>query len=188
VKADSDHRGLLVLVVGPSGAGKDTLIGYCRERLCGDPAVVFPRRVVTRQESAHEDHHTVDHADFDKEVACGAYALHWRAHGLGYGVPASIHDDLARGRCVVVNVSRTVVAEARLRFRPLRIALVTAPPEVLAARLAARGRESAADVDSRIARAPASVVGEDVVVIDNSGFVEEAGDRLLAVIRGEIGR
>ena len=180
------HRGRLVLVVGPSGAGKDTLIGYCRERLSGDPSVVFPRRVVTREESAHEEHDTLDHGDFAGEIARGAYALHWRAHGLGYGVPAAILADLERGRSVVVNVSRAVVAEARHRFRPLTVALVTAPPDVLAARLSARGRESAADVDGRIGRVPATVVGDDVVVIDNSGFVEEAGDRLLAVIRGEV--
>jgi ribose 1,5-bisphosphokinase len=181
---DVAHSGRLVLVVGPSGAGKDTLIGYCRERLAGDPSVIFPRRVVTREEGAHEDHDTLDHRGFDDEVTRGAYALSWRAHGLGYGVPATIVADLAQGRSVVVNVSRMVVAEARQRFRPLSVALVTAPPDVLAARLSARGRENAADVDSRIARAPATVAGEDVVVIDNSGPVEEAGDRLLAVIRG----
>jgi ribose 1,5-bisphosphokinase len=137
-------RGTLVLVVGPSGAGKDSLIAWCRTQLADDPGVVFPRRIVTRPaDTDAEDHDVASEAEFAAALARGAFALHWRAHGLGYGIPATIAADLGAGRNVVVNVSRAVLDEARERFPPVRIAVVTAPPEVLAERLRRRNREEA---------------------------------------------
>ena len=177
-------RGTLVLVVGPSGAGKDSLIAWCRQRLAGDPAVVFPRRVVTRTaDSGAEDHDAATEAEFEAGVAEGAFALHWRAHGLGYGIPASIAADLAAGRNVVVNVSRAVLDEARRRFPPVRVAVVTAPPEVLAERLRRRNRETVGDIATRLARAAAyAPTGPDVVLIENAGSLEEAGAHLAALV------
>ena len=177
------RRGTLVLVVGPSGAGKDSLIAWCRQSLAADPAVVFPRRGVTRAADAGaEDHDVATEAEFEAAVARGAFALHWRAHGLGYGIPASIAADLAAGRNVVVNVSRAVIDEARDRFPPVRIAVVTAPPEVLAERLRRRNREAVGDIALRLARAAAyAPTGPDVVMIDNAGCIDAAGALLAAV-------
>jgi ribose 1,5-bisphosphokinase len=180
-------RGTLVLVVGPSGAGKDTLIGYCRRRLAGDPRVVFPRRVVTREGvPAIEDHDTLTADAFEARARANGFALHWDAHGLRYGIPAAIEADLAAGRTVVANVSRTVLDKARRRFAPLCVAAVTASREVLAQRLGARGRESDHDIGQRLDRgALLPVAGPDVAVIDNSGLPEVAGERLLSLLKGQ---
>ncbi len=178
--------GTLVLVVGPSGAGKDSLIAYCRERLAGSGRVVFPRRVITREDGGDtEDHETVSEDTFHRMVSEGAFALHWRAHGLGYGIPASIAADLAAGRAVLVNVSRSVIAEARRRFPPVLVASVTAPVEILAERLARRGRESPERIRFRLERSGSySVAGDDVLVLDNSGPIERSGEALIAAIAG----
>jgi ribose 1,5-bisphosphokinase len=175
----------LVLVVGPSGAGKDTLIDYCRARLPKGGDFVFPRRYVTRAgETAFEDHRVVPDADFAAGVAAGAFALHWRAHGLGYGIPACIEKQIEHGRVVVVNVSRTTVEEARGRFQPLLVVSVTAPRAVLAERLRRRARETPNEIDRRLDRAGESAFdGPDVVFIDNSGPVARAGEALLSLLR-----
>ncbi len=179
-------RGRLILVVGPSGAGKDSLIAWCRARLAGDAAVVFPRRVITRAVAdGSEDHDTVSEAAYGGMVAGGAFALHWRAHGLGYGIPASIAADLVAGRNVVVNVSRAVVGTARSHFQPLSVVSVTVPAVVLAERLRSRNREAAEDITGRLARADAyDIAGPDVVALDNSGPLPAAGARLAAIIAG----
>jgi ribose 1,5-bisphosphokinase len=167
-------HGALVLVVGPSGAGKDTLIAAARAALADDAGFVFPRRVVTRPAVAElEDHDTMGLTDFTAAREAGAFALDWQAHGLCYGIPSAILDDIATGKVVVVNTSRAVVTEALRRFPDCRVVLVTARTDVRAARLAGRGRESAADVAKRLEREGAPVpTGIDPVVIDNSGTLE----------------
>jgi phosphonate metabolism protein PhnN/1,5-bisphosphokinase (PRPP-forming) len=146
-------QGTLILVVGPSGAGKDTLIGGARTALAGDSRFVFPRRAITRPADAGgEDHEALSEAAFLDRAAAGGFALAWTAHGWRYGVPAGIGRDITAGATVVVSVSRQALADAAARFARVRAILVTAPPDVLAARLQARGRESAFTVASRLAR------------------------------------
>lgn len=173
-------RGTLFLVVGPSGSGKDTLIAAAREQL--GPRYLFPRRAITRPKDAGgEDHVAEDTASFEACERAGNYALSWRAHGLAYGIPASIASDLARGKHVVVNVSRAVVGAARAQFAPVRVILVTAPPDVLRARLLARGREDKAAVAERLDRA--ATVEADAVVV-NDGPLETAVAAFLAALKG----
>ena len=144
--------GRLVLVVGPSGAGKDTLIDGARMACRDDPRFVFPRRLVTRPASEFEDHDTISEISFDQAVAERRFAFWWSAHGLSYGIPASIDDDIRADRTVICNVSRTIVAAARERYARVAVVMITAPPEVLAARLAARNRTSDGEITGRIAR------------------------------------
>jgi phosphonate metabolism protein PhnN/1,5-bisphosphokinase (PRPP-forming) len=169
---------MLVLVVGPSGAGKDTLLDAARVALADDPRFRFVRRVITRPaEAGGEAHEPVTEAEF----ATRAFALSWQAHGLRYGIPADIETDLAAGRVVVANVSRGVIAEAARRF-PVRVIEVTASADILAARLASRGRETAADVAARLARSvpiPDRIIVETVM---NDAAIETGAARFLAAL------
>jgi len=180
-------RGTLFLVVGPSGAGKDSLIAGARAALGANPHYVFPRRHITRPEDADgEQHIEVSPAVFELAKREGAYSFTWQSHGLSYGIPQGIEDALAAGNSVIVNVSRAVVEEARRRFRPLKIVLVTAPTRVLAARLAARGRETAAEIAERIERAGYTAPsGPDVVTIENDGKLADAVKGFVAVLRDD---
>lgn len=182
--ARAERRGTLILVVGPSGAGKDTLIEGARRVLAGDPRFVFPRRVITRAaEAGGEAHEAMTSVEFAAAEAAGAFALAWGAHGLRYGIRREIDAKLAAERHVVVNVSRSILPAARERYRPLAIIEVTAPVEVLAQRLAARGRESAADIAERLERSDAvSVEGSEVIRIATVGTVEESLRKFLAAL------
>ena len=187
MRPSPNGRGTLFLVVGPSGAGKDSLIDAARQRLAANPGVVFVRRTISRlAEAGGEQHRPVTADEFDRLEASGAFALAWRAHALRYGIPREIHEDLASGRHVVANVSRTVIDEARQRFGPVRIIQITAPPEVLARRLAERGRESREDVAERLRRAGMTTVsGGDVTTIVNDRSLEDAIARFLAALAEE---
>ncbi len=134
--------GCFVAVVGPSGAGKDTLIAAARDRFADDPRFVFVRRVVTRRDGGNEDHDFVEPALFPAAVKAGAFALSWGAHGLFYGIPETVRRDVAAGRVVVANLSRGAVETARGLFPRVAVAVVTAPEAVLAARLAGRARRA----------------------------------------------
>lgn len=172
--------GRLVLVVGPSGAGKDTLIGLAQASRAGDDRVVFPQRVVTREASSFEKNEAVSQIMFGQMLAHGDFAFQWEAHGLRYGVPRSIVDSIRAGRVVVVNASRTIIDSARRSYANVRVVAVTAPPDVLAQRLAARGRSSDGSIDDRLRRTVSSA--EPDMTINNIGSAEEHAVELLKVI------
>jgi phosphonate metabolism protein PhnN/1,5-bisphosphokinase (PRPP-forming) len=147
------RRGLLLAVVGASGVGKDSLIAGAATRLARDPRFVFARRVVTRAaDSGGEQHVPMEPARFDALRDGGAFALAWNAHGISYGIPASLRAVIAEGRVVVANLSRTKLVEAAQALGPTIAIEVTAPPDLLHARLIARGREDAAAIEKRMAR------------------------------------
>lgn len=178
-------RGALILVVGPSGSGKDTLIDAAKSALSGNPRFHFPRREITRPaEAGGEDHIPIDAETFETRRDGGSYALAWGAHGLFYGVPGVIADILEGGTSVVVNVSRSVIDEARSRFPPTAVVTLSVPQDVLRARLSARGRESAEQIEARVARAAAVPVGgANVFAVVNDGTIDSAVDRFLEALR-----
>lgn len=167
-------KGRLVLVVGPSGAGKDTILRSARLALAGEPRYEFPRRWVTRQPDGHEDSLQITPEYFRDGRARGLFALSWEAHGNGYAVDRQIEALLEQDRTVVCNVSRTVVEEARRRYPNVLIIEITAHPEVLVERLRHRQRETPADQVRRLERANSreTAITADVI-IDNSDGLEE---------------
>lgn len=186
VQAPAITRGTLFLVVGPSGAGKDSLIEGAKATLAGDSRFVFPRRYITRAADAGgENHIPVSEPMFETLLERGEIMLEWRAHNLRYGVSRAVEEHLNRGRHVVLNVSRTVVDAARLHFPPVRVLYVTVAEEILAARLKARGRESAVDIKRRVARAGEYlIIGDDVTMIDNGGALETSISSFVVAIEG----
>ncbi len=171
--------GNLVLVVGPSGAGKDSVIDTARNRLMGDPRFVFATRVITRPaEAGGENHEPISSAEFEAREKAGGFLLSWQAHGLSYGIPASLIEELDRGRVVIANVSRTVIEQARSLFPGrVHVVVVTAPRDVLAERLSMRGRETPDEILERLARTPTFFVGgPGVMELHNDGSLKEAAD------------
>jgi ribose 1,5-bisphosphokinase len=175
--------GRLVLVVGPSGAGKDTLIARARAACRGDATVVFPARVITRPPSIFEDNEFMPPSAFEQAAANGAFAIWWSAHGHMYGIPLAIDFDIEAGRTVVCNVSRTVVAAVRERYANVVTVLVTAPREVLGSRLASRERASDASIADRMNRAAlADGTLRPDVIINNVGEPETAARKLVDTV------
>ena len=182
--------GIMAVVVGPSGAGKDTLMNLAARHFAGRPDVHFVRRVITREgDAGNEDHRSVSEVDFDAMEQSGAFAVSWEAHGLKYGIPADVTNELARGNLVIANGSRSVLHRFQAAFPRLKIINVTARREVLAERLMARGRESREDVMKRLDRSTITFDGSyDVTDIDNSGTLEDAERAIVAVLEALIGK
>lgn len=175
--------GSFVAVVGPSGVGKDSVIDYARERL---PAgqVTFVRRVVTRDPGAgSEDHDSMDAAAFAAAEAAGAFALNWDAHGVRYGLPITLERDLAAGRVVVANLSRAIIPALVERYPTAVVVLVTAEQDVIARRLANRGRETEDSIRQRLERRVRERLPGSTVEIDNSGALEVAGSRFVLLLQ-----
>lgn len=176
--------GVLILVVGPSASGKDTLLDAARAHFRGDPRLSFSQRVITRTDQTGEKHEFVSEAAFARIAAEGGFFLDWEAHGLRYGISGEVLDALQSGRSVVVNVSRQIIPEARAKWPNTHVVSVTASEEVRRSRLLARGRESAADIDARLRRAGVfpPPQGDWVTPVDNSGALADGTARFIAAI------
>lgn len=178
------RNGAFVAVVGPSGAGKDTLIAHARAVLADEPQVDFVRRVITRPcDGSTEVHDSMTDAEFVAAEQNGAFALSWEAHGLRYGLPACIDRALDNGHVAVANLSRGALPTLRERYANVAVVEVTADPEILASRLAGRGRESREEILARLARTIGCETTGPAIALDNSGPAQIAGDRLVAIIR-----
>ena len=175
--------GRFIVVVGPSGAGKDTLIGLARAACAHDSNVVFPRRLVTREASRFEDNEQVCPDAFRQARTRDDFAVHWEAHGHCYALPRAIDDDIRAGRTVVANVSRTVVDAIRRAYADVVVVSITAPAEILAERLAARARSSDGQIEYRLNRAVDDVATGPDVTIANVGSVEDHARELVQVIK-----
>ena len=170
---------MIFAVVGPSGAGKDTLIDGV---IAARPDLRRMRRVITRPSaSGGEDFEGVSDPEFQRRLTAGDFALYWQAHGLHYAIPRS---QLEMPGDAIFNGSRAALGQALGRVRDLVVVLVTAPDEVLAHRLAARGREAEHDIRARLSRAafclPAGITPRVVV---NDGTAEVGIARLLAALQ-----
>ena len=173
--------GMLALVVGPSGAGKDTLISAARDALAADSRFVFCRRIVTRDvDVTSEDHESMEMAQFVERENAGNFFLTWRSHGLAYALPGSIGDALKQDKIVIANVSRGVIETAEGLANTVVVYNITAPPDVLAERLAKRGRESADKLQSRLQRSIAIKTSRaEVIEVENSGAPADAAARFI---------
>lgn len=180
----------LVYVMGPSGAGKDSLLGWLRAHLPQDFPLHWAQRTVSRPPAAStapgtEVHESVSPASFAALRKSGAFALHWHANGLGYGIRHAQLAPLATGQWVLVNGSRAHLPQALVAFPALLPVHITASAAVLQQRLLARGRETPDEVQARVQRALAFALppGLPRIEICNDHRLHDAGQQLLAALR-----
>lgn len=169
--------GCWVLVFGPSGAGKDSVIAWAQRAVAAHPAICFARRLVTREAVPGSEHEEVDAASLLALRREGALAWDWQAHGLHYGVRAEYATRVAAGDVVVVNASREHARSVAGRA-DLRCVLVTAPPSVLRRRLHERAREDAQAIRLRMARNAGLPAPFAHRIIVNDRALEHAGASL----------
>ena len=175
-------EGRLIAVVGPSGVGKDSVMQGVAEVL---PKIHLVRRVITRAPGlGGEDYDAVTETQFQQMAQDGAFAVHWGAHGLYYGIPQTVRYQVGRGTDCLVNFSRRALRAGADAFPNFMVLNLTAQPETLAARLGARGRESAYEIAARLAEAQKSLpTGLDVRTVSNDGPLEQTIVRVASLLQ-----
>ena len=179
-----DFPGILFLVVGNSGSGKDTLIRAIQEQFPPNlKKILVPQRYITRPPSKSESNISISPKKFNKMSNKGKFALEWHIYGLDYGVPKIIEQWLEAGHPVIVNVSRTIINDAKDKYRNLKVIFIYVPFEVSVNRLEERGRESGDGLKERIERARNNQDYDAAdFVVDNSGNIDDVIKLLLNYI------
>ncbi|MFA7431923.1 MAG: phosphonate metabolism protein/1,5-bisphosphokinase (PRPP-forming) PhnN [Rhodospirillaceae bacterium] len=178
------RRGRLFYVMGPSGAGKDSLLAHARAAMPDAVPVVFAHRYITRSGTAGgENHVALSPQEFALRAAHGCFCMAWDSHGHRYGIGIEVEAWRERGLSVVVNGSRAWFPTAAERFPDIIPIAVTVDPAALRTRLERRGRETSAEIEERLTRAAAFTVAHPALItIDNSGPLEVAGAAFVNVL------
>ena len=172
-------EGYLILVVGNSGSGKDTII---KEVILKNPHLKLkaPKRYVTRTPSVDEENIFLTDEEFRQKSKQHEFAIEWEIYGLKYAVPIEINDWLKNGYFVIINVSRNVVEEIKKKYRKCKVIFIDVPFETILKRILKRGREEKAALEQRIARAKQNQKYPKAdFVVDNSGKLENAVNQFI---------
>jgi phosphonate metabolism protein PhnN/1,5-bisphosphokinase (PRPP-forming) len=169
--------GLWVFVCGPSGAGKDSVMGWAAEHLAGRADIVFARRMVTRPSQPGSDHDPVTPKQFARMLGSGALVWCWEAHDFQYAIGAHYAAEVAAGRVVVINGSREHAGGLNA-VEQVRVVQIMADARQLAARLTKRARDTPPEVTRRLARNALFADLHAHCIIVNQGELADAGRQL----------
>jgi len=175
-------EGYLILVVGNSGSGKDTII---KEVILKNPHLKLkaPKRYVTRTPSVDEENIFLTDEEFRQKSKQHEFAIEWEIYGLKYAVPIEINDWLKNGYFVIINVSRNVVDQTKKKYQNCRVIFIDVPFEIILKRLVERGREEKAVLEERIARAKQNQKFPQAdFIVDNSGKLESSVNQFLSYL------
>lgn len=179
-----DYPGILFLFVGNSGSGKDSIISGIAEQYPSDlkpPFIV--KRYITRPPSEYEDNYSISEKTFKQMEAQGKFALKWHIYDLYYGIPRKIDDYLKKGHPVIANVSRTIIDDAKKKYKNCKVIFVKVPFETTVKRVKERGRENGKNLEKRIERARThQTFPKADFIVDNSGDLSEAVSQTLEYI------
>ncbi len=181
-------RGQILAMVGPSGAGKDSLLRWLADRLGRDESIRIAQRWITRAAHPSEDHRALDDAQYDAMLAADEFALHWRGNGTRYAVGHEIDRWCDQGATVLYNGSRAHLPQLLRCYPQAGVIQVRVSPAVMAQRLRERARETEREIAERLERhaaldAPLPLHASRVFVLDNDGPLESSGNALLAYLR-----
>jgi guanylate kinase len=146
-------QGRLVILSGPSGVGKDTVLEAWRQsNQRVERVVAYTTRQPRDGEMNGVDYHFVTHRRFEELVEEGAFLEHKQVHGNWYATPLSdMHAMLNAGKIAVLKIDVQGAMEA-MRLRPDALSIFLLPPTVedLEKRIRSRGTDSDEVIERRL--------------------------------------
>ena len=183
------RKGMLLVISGPSGAGKGTLVSKLLEK---DPSFCFSVSVTTRgrRENEIEDvhYHFISEEEYDKLLAEDAFIEHASVHGHRYGtLKSEVYDRMERGQNVLLDIDPQGAREVMRKEKDC-VSVFILPPSYhdLKVRLHSRNTENEEEIQRRLNNARGEISQTScyryLVVNDD---LELAFEQLSAIVRAE---
>ncbi len=186
----AERRPLILVLHGPSGVGKDSVIAELRQRAGIRRATSSNSRPMRKDERQGVDYHFLSREEFQRKIDAGDFIEHARVYGDFKGLERrELEAPLTKGEDVLIRTDLQGARELRTLLRGAVFVLLTAEGrEALEARLTARESESEetlarrlAEVDAELADAP----NNDYVVENREGGLDDAVDELVRIVERE---
>lgn len=173
----------LILVVGASGAGKDSLLKEARIHFKENQNIHFIRRYITRQPGEFEENFYIDDAAFEILKDHGFFFSYWYAHHLKYGIPKWEIESLNEDETAIVSVSRAKIGDLEERFLGrVTTVHVTADPSIIQERLKKRKRETLLQIETRLQRIAIPVIAKNMIQFDNNQELKNSSRLFISLL------
>jgi phosphonate metabolism protein PhnN/1,5-bisphosphokinase (PRPP-forming) len=164
----------IVLIVGASGVGKDTLLKNIQNRV----ELNFIKRYITREPDRNEHNYYVDNIAFDRLKDDDFFISTWEAHHNKYGI--------ARNQIInginLISISRGAIKDFENSFDNVTTIEITLPRDILYRRLKNRARESEEEIQKRLNRSYQKIEAKDILQFDNSEEIEVSTEKFITLL------
>ena len=185
-----NQKGLLVIISGPAGSGKGTIVSRLRELAPFDFSVSATTRKPRPGEQHGVHYYFVDKTEFEKKIAEGEMLEYAQYVGNYYGTPKKpVEEALSEGKNIILDIEVKGALQIKEKM-PEAIMIYVLPPdyETLLARIRGRGTETEEVIQKRMNEAKTEIKTfprYDYVVINRDGGIERAAEDVLTILRAE---
>ena len=184
-------NGILMVISGPAGSGKGTVVKLLRERL---PELALSVSATTRSPRPGEEdgvhYHFISRDEFERRIAAGEILEYTEYCDNYYGTPAeAVRRVLEDGKDMVLEIEVDGASQIKKKF-PDAVTVMLIPPDgdTLEARLRGRGTETDEVIRWRMTRAREEIAlskDYDYIAVNNDGLADECAADLQAILKSE---
>lgn len=158
----------IILIVGSSGVGKDTLIKGAKKKFKKD--INFVKRYITRKPDKSENNYSLDTYAFEILKHNSFFISTWNAHDNFYGISKnSITNGLN-----IISISRAKISDFEKKYENVYTINITVHKKELKTRLLFRQRESSKDIEQRLKRTYEKLEARNLIEFDNNMKLEDS--------------